>query len=79
MALAHLLLVALAPIAAGDGDWFHLFDGKSLAHFRGDERFWSVTGGAITGASTPDVPCTSTARPLSQTWTKSQHSHDISE
>jgi type 1 glutamine amidotransferase len=49
----------LAHAAAGDEDeagFRPIFDGKSLAGWEGDERFWSVQDGAITGQTTAENP-----------------------
>src|SRR6185503_12741797 len=37
-----------------------LFDGRDLAGWEGDARFWRVEGGAIVGESTPENPCAET-------------------
>jgi hypothetical protein len=55
------LLAALAfsfvPAQAADNDGFKaLFDGKSLAGWEGNDKFWSVKDGAITGQTTADNP-----------------------
>ena len=52
------LLATLVPTAiAATDDTIRLFDGSSLAGWRGDPRFWSVEEGAIVGRSTDAVPC----------------------
>lgn len=58
-ALFALVAVAFtAPAARGqDSEGFRpLFDGKSLAGWEGNDKFWSVKDGAITGQTTPDNP-----------------------
>src|SRR5687767_601398 len=58
-ALLALVAVTFAvPAARGqDSEGFKpLFDGKSLAGWEGNEKFWSVKEGAITGQTTPDNP-----------------------
>lgn len=37
-----------------------LFDGRSLAGWEGDTRYWRVEAGALVGESTPLVPCAET-------------------
>jgi hypothetical protein len=54
-----LILAALAvPAAHGqESDGFKsIFDGKSLAGWEGNEKFWSVKDGAITGQTTAENP-----------------------
>ncbi|MEL6713554.1 MAG: family 16 glycoside hydrolase, partial [Planctomycetota bacterium] len=62
--MAAALLLALAalqsPPASPESqalDRISLFDGETLAGWRGDERFWGVEDGAIVGRSTSDAPC----------------------
>lgn len=57
MLTAHLLLAFLAQSPAEPGA-LALFDGSTLAGWRGDPRYWSVEDGAIVGRSTEAVPCT---------------------
>ena len=57
--LLPLLCLCLCPVlaqAAGPGKTISMFDGKTLAGWDGDPRFWSVKDGAITGATTVDNP-----------------------
>ena len=52
------LAAALAAAARADehGGFKSLFDGKSLAGWDGNEKFWSVKDGTITGQTTADNP-----------------------
>jgi putative heme-binding domain-containing protein len=59
-ALAALACAPLAPEPAHESPPREVFDGRSLAGWDGDPRFWSVEGGAIVGRSTPENPCTET-------------------
>jgi hypothetical protein len=54
-ALASLLTAATGRAADNDG-FKPLFDGKSLAGWQGNEKFWSVKDGTITGQTTADNP-----------------------
>jgi hypothetical protein len=55
--LLAALLFSLVPAQAADNDGFRpLFDGKSLAGWQGNDKFWSVKDGAITGQTTADNP-----------------------
>jgi hypothetical protein len=48
---------AFAPAAANDESGFKpLFNGRDLAGWEGDPRFWSVQEGTITGQTTRDNP-----------------------
>lgn len=49
--LAATLLAALAPASAASAA---LFDGKSLAGWEGDSKWWRVEDGALTGGSTTE-------------------------
>ena len=50
-------IFAAAAAQGQDSDGFKpLFDGKSLAGWEGNDKFWSVRDGAITGETTPDNP-----------------------
>ena len=54
-----LLLAALAlPLTAAPDahDFQPLFDGKTLEHWDGDPKFWSVRDGVITGQTTAENP-----------------------
>ena len=56
-ALAVVFLAAAAPRTHADDDGFvDIFDGKSLKGWEGNEKFWSVKDGAITGQTTADNP-----------------------
>lgn len=51
------LVFSLSSARAADNDGFKpLFDGKSLAGWQGNEKFWSVKDGTITGQTTADHP-----------------------
>ncbi len=51
------LLLPTAPQAAAAEEGFQaIFDGKTLAGWDGDPRFWSVQDGAITGETTKKNP-----------------------
>lgn len=54
-----LLLPACATPARPPERGQALFDGRSLAGWRGDARFWRVEDGALVGESTADNPCAS--------------------
>jgi len=52
-----MLLGTLAAAIADDNSGFKpLFDGKSLAGWRGDEKLWKVEDGAIVGATDGEIP-----------------------
>lgn len=52
-----ILVCAVECNAQDKRDWIDLFDGSTLAGWRGDSTFWSVEDGAIVGKSTLDQPC----------------------
>ena len=54
------LLLTGGTLATSAQETFHpLFDGETLEGWKaGDERYWSVVDGAITAASTDELPCT---------------------
>jgi hypothetical protein len=55
--LLAALVFTLAAAHAADNDGFKaIFDGQSLAGWEGNEKFWSVKDGAITGQTTADNP-----------------------
>src|SRR5262245_51543612 len=45
------------PSSVAPTETRELFDGRTLAGWDGDPRFWSVVDGAIVGRSTPENPC----------------------
>jgi hypothetical protein len=50
-------ILAATTTTAADNDGFKpLFDGKSLAGWEGNDKFWSVKDGTITGQTTADNP-----------------------
>jgi hypothetical protein len=52
-----ITLVCAAELFSQENDGFKsIFDGKSLAGWDGNEKFWSVKDGAITGQTTADNP-----------------------
>ena len=51
-----LMLSFLLSFAAAQDAGEALFDGKSLAGWEGNEKFWSVKDGAITGQTTKENP-----------------------
>ena len=51
-----LLLPAARQAAAAEEGFRAIFDGKTLAGWDGDPRFWSVQDGAITGETTKENP-----------------------
>jgi hypothetical protein len=51
-----MVLMLVGPVAADDGGFRSLFDGKSLDGWDGNPKFWRVEDGAITGQTTPDNP-----------------------
>src|SRR4051812_49385314 len=57
-ALLLLVLVLAAPAGGQDpGDGFRpIFDGRTLAGWDGDPRFWSVQDGCVTGQTTKQNP-----------------------
>jgi hypothetical protein len=60
MKLNALLLLALTagilPLHANQPGFESLFDGRSLASWEGDTKFWRVENGAIVGETTADNP-----------------------
>ena len=59
LSLFLLLLIAASRathLAPAEEGFTSLFDGKRLERWAGDEKFWSVEGGAITGRTTPENP-----------------------
>ena len=58
--LPFLLSLAVLTTAARSAESKPLFDGKSLAGWSGDPKFWSVEDGAIVGRSTAANPLTET-------------------
>jgi 3-keto-disaccharide hydrolase len=55
--LLNLVCVPPASTMAHAGDGFEtIFDGRSLAGWRGKSQFWSVRDGAITGETTMENP-----------------------
>lgn len=55
--MKHILLyccLALPSLAIAQEDWQPIFDGKTLAGWDGDPKFWSVEDGALTGTTTKD-------------------------
>ncbi len=64
IAVKTLLGLALSPVLVGavladhheEDGFISLFDGKSLKHWDGNPKFWSVQDGAITGITTKDNP-----------------------
>lgn len=51
-----LCVTLLYSVAAADDGWQPLFDGESLAGWKGDPRFWSVKDGVIFGQTTAETP-----------------------
>ncbi|MFO1093949.1 MAG: DUF1080 domain-containing protein [Planctomycetaceae bacterium] len=50
-------VAVVATAFAADNDGFKpLFDGKSLAGWRGDDKLWTVADGTIVGATDGDIP-----------------------
>jgi 3-keto-disaccharide hydrolase len=55
--LAIVLAVLFAPVCAAYADEYQaLFDGKSLAGWEGNTKFWSAKDGTITGQTTRENP-----------------------
>jgi hypothetical protein len=61
--LSYLLVIAaivllVMPVAAAEGEWKDLFDGKSLEGFtqKGGKAKYRVEDGAIVGSSVPNTP-----------------------
>src|SRR5262245_35659542 len=54
--LASLPLATSGPPVQGAEEFRSLFNGKDLAGWDGDPKFWSVKEGAITGMTTPENP-----------------------
>ena len=62
--LTYITLLTLFTILAradhhagkADAGFKPIFDGKSLKHWNGDPKFWSVQDGAITGQTTRETP-----------------------
>lgn len=62
-ALSTLCLLSTAcatPLESREPTTKELFDGRSLAGWEGNPRFWRVEGGAIVGESTAENPCSET-------------------
>lgn len=58
--LIWMALGCTCAVHAAPGDWQPLLDGKTLAGWEGDPRYWSVRDGVLTGES-------SATQPLAQT------------
>ncbi|MEX0791924.1 MAG: PVC-type heme-binding CxxCH protein [Pirellulaceae bacterium] len=57
LALLGLLFASASLPAQAEEEGFKaIFDGKTLKGWRGDDKFWSVQDGAITGITTPENP-----------------------
>jgi len=54
--LALVCLVTLSPHAEANDGFESISDGKSLKGWRGNNQFWSVRQGAITGETTESNP-----------------------
>jgi len=50
------LTAVLAGIASAEDGYEKIFDGKSLEGWKGNDKFWSVKDGAITGQTTAENP-----------------------
>lgn len=53
---SFVLCVAGGAFADDESGFQPLFDGKSLAGWRGDEKLWTVEDGAIVGATDGNIP-----------------------
>lgn len=51
-----ILLLTTSIPASDDADFHSLFNGRDLTGWSGDEKFWSVEDGAITGRTTAENP-----------------------
>ncbi len=56
LAVVAGLVVVNRPLSAEDDGFRTLFNGKDLTGWDGDQRFWRVEDGAITGECTPENP-----------------------
>jgi len=56
LGLIATIVLFLGAAPAGEGESKDLFNGKDLSGWEGDEKFWSVEDGAITGRTTPENP-----------------------
>ncbi len=54
--LTACVLCAVSPAAEVEKDFAPIFNGKDLSGWEGEEGFWSVEDGAITGVTTPEHP-----------------------
>jgi len=52
--IGALVLLAMSQTALAKSKFVEIFDGKTLAGWDGDPRFWRVENGAIVGETTPD-------------------------
>ena len=50
------ILSTVSLAAEGEEGFTPIFNGKDLSGWEGEEEFWSVEDGAITGVSTPEKP-----------------------
>jgi hypothetical protein len=50
------LAALLAGVATADDGFVKIFDGKTLDGWKGNDKFWSVKDGAITGQTTAENP-----------------------
>ena len=53
LTLAAPVACAAAPTAAPDADFRSIFDGRSLAGWQGDPKYWRVEDGCLVGEVTP--------------------------
>jgi hypothetical protein len=53
--MTRWFLLSLAACGVAAAEVQVLFDGKTLAGWDGDQRFWRIEDGAITGETTPDA------------------------
>jgi hypothetical protein len=54
--LLSLFAATLPLVAAEDGEFKSIFNGKDLSGWDGDPKFWSVRDGALTGQTTKENP-----------------------
>ena len=55
------ILLTLAAVSAADDTAIPIFNGRDLANWDGDKRYWSVTGGMIRGETSLErMPATNT-------------------
>ena len=57
VALITAMVEPPSPPKAPEAETVQIFDGSSLAGWKGDPQFWSIENGCIVGRSTAENPC----------------------